>query len=396
MRRETDQHLQATGNNRQLKPNKLFVTLIDTTILLLARASSKMNFRDYASRIRTHAQEAVSKIEIPKKLPTFDDMAAKDEYIHSDDFNVPGTHHRQSQYQGTVATVSARINEPDPSSSDGLGEASSAGSWSLLTQPSQHSSVDQRQGLYSTATNDDDFQHQHNTTSDSNAALGSFPVMLSVVADTLSEHGSNLNSAATSLRGEDDEDLGASFGAGFNSDDSENDDDQDDPIMLLMQQERDPSSSQVGPKSNGRQKRTTKCKKPQHRFIEDLERRINTPQPAPQTMLAEGAVNATTEAPPSSQGRMKLFFQKMTNASNIGGWARNARSPTMKAPAPLDLPRNTQKSSIQSDEGHYTTVASSAILSEEERANLATRDCFTANVVFTGCCPSREIASKEL
>jgi hypothetical protein len=77
-----------------------------------------MNFGEYASKLRTQVAEAA------KKIPTFDDMAAKDDYIHSQEFNVRGQARKKPE------AISKNI-EPD--------EASSlTSSWSLLDrQPLQ-------------------------------------------------------------------------------------------------------------------------------------------------------------------------------------------------------------------------------------------------------------------
>jgi len=79
-----------------------------------------MNLSEYASKLRTHAAAAA------KKIPTFDDMAAKDEYIHSEEFNVP----RRSVPRSNVSVVTTGKGiDPDEVSS-----VSSA--WSLLDRPS--------------------------------------------------------------------------------------------------------------------------------------------------------------------------------------------------------------------------------------------------------------------
>ena len=73
-----------------------------------------MDFRGLATRIRAQAKDAVSKI------PNLDDMAATDDYIHREDFNVRG----QPKVQKREESVTEREVMP-PSET----------SWSLLDKP---------------------------------------------------------------------------------------------------------------------------------------------------------------------------------------------------------------------------------------------------------------------
>ena len=87
----------------------------------------RMNLSEYASKLRTHAAAAA------KKIPTFDDMAANDDYIHSDEFNVRGQSSRKKNDTSMAVSniISRKVVDPDELSSV-------SSSWSLLDRPSLH------------------------------------------------------------------------------------------------------------------------------------------------------------------------------------------------------------------------------------------------------------------
>lgn len=84
-----------------------------------------MSFRDYATRIKAHAVAAA------KKIPTFDEMAANDEYIHSEEFHFRRQKRETTETSGYIdrpsSTIGVRVDADD---------TSSMGSWSLLDRPS--------------------------------------------------------------------------------------------------------------------------------------------------------------------------------------------------------------------------------------------------------------------
>jgi hypothetical protein len=101
-------------------------------------SSDKNGFRGFASKFRDQAKNVAAG---NFKLPTFDDMAMKDDYIHSPEFNVRGgtgtrtgrsSSLRQQQEENSVVTNNG-------STIDEASYYSTESSWSLLDRPSRTS-----------------------------------------------------------------------------------------------------------------------------------------------------------------------------------------------------------------------------------------------------------------
>lgn len=99
-------------------------------------ASSKTGFRGFASKLRDQAKDAVGNY----KLPTFDDMAKKDDYIHTPGFNVRSsgksekkTLRREEEItpENSIATNGTSLN----GTTDEASYYSTESSWSLLDRP---------------------------------------------------------------------------------------------------------------------------------------------------------------------------------------------------------------------------------------------------------------------
>jgi hypothetical protein len=287
-----------------------------------------MSFRtSFASRLREvqeQAKEAVQNLELPKTIPTFDDMAARDEYIHSEEFNVRGQprlyktksndavngvqQNRQQlqqpsypeQRQGT--TMDNDLDDEALSSHFGgsVSTASSSPAWSLLDQPSTEKSRK--------AINSDDSPTNENKeasafskvshltlTSDGRTSpaaastlTSSKPALLSIVNDTLQDTPPVAKHVNATHRLDSLPNLGhANVRRSIfqKSDDDSLDDDENDPIMSLLHQEQqgDRSSSLNLDSLNENDNNVSilnspATKKSSHRFMEDLEQRMQLPE----------------------------------------------------------------------------------------------------------------------
>jgi len=327
------------------------------------------NFRDYASRIRSQAAAAA------KRIPTFDDMAATDEYIHSEEFNVRG---KPRPKKAELAAAIVPSMEPD--------ETSSMGSWSLLDRPPAHlrSTVPQasKEKMESSSTQVSLQGGMESATISTNTSVSSEAP--SATKRRLSPQSSSalplLSVVANTLEGKDDStnidalDSGDSTSVG-DSDDMDSDledDEKDDPILSMIRKDK-PSTKQqarVSTKSkSSRENRPERQKKSNQRFMQDLDERMEAGLPR-----TVGSVES-----PSSIG-MK---------SPLGGWVQNmarnqfnrilrrteSKSPTsttVKAPPPLARERTQHsKPRPNKEEEEYNQAASSSMLGDDELAHLA-------------------------
>jgi len=108
--------------------------------------SGKIGFRGFASRLRNQAKDVVGNY----KLPTFDDMAKNDDYIHSPEFNVRGSssssNHNNNknnndkrsprQQEGEIYAEHSIATTSVNGTADEASHYSTESSWSLLDRPS--------------------------------------------------------------------------------------------------------------------------------------------------------------------------------------------------------------------------------------------------------------------
>ena len=91
-------------------------------------ASGQGGFRGFASKLRDQAKDVVGNV----KLPSFDDMAKNDDYIHSPDFNVRGRRPKEEE----IITMNAETENFMNGTADEASNYSTESSWSLLDRSS--------------------------------------------------------------------------------------------------------------------------------------------------------------------------------------------------------------------------------------------------------------------
>lgn len=325
-----------------------------------------MNFREYASKLKTKAAAAA------KKLPTFDDMAANDDYIHSEDFNVRGQPKPQPQSEKAEA-----INQPD--------ETSSMSSWSLLDRPSQRRtpapsvqettpspSSSLQDGIHPSragSTNTSISSETHSSISKQMGGSSSHLPLLSVVANALED--SPMKQADVDSEALDDS-------VSYDSDDSDSSDDDDDPILTMI---RDKKSSATKQKKKLRRQQKKERKKPGQRFLDDLDTRmaVDVDQAEAQHMLQTDS--QATETP-------KHQVPAAIMSSPIGSWMKNvaaknnlgrflprqteaSKSGTSQPAAPLARQKTKLAAKTKAPEEDFQVASSSSFLEDDELAQLA-------------------------
>ena len=97
---------------------------------MLNATSGKNGFRGFASKLREQAKDVVGNV----KLPSFDDMAKNDDYIHSPDFNVRA---KQQRTQNDETEHHSATNSGNGTTDEASNYSySTESSWSLLDRSS--------------------------------------------------------------------------------------------------------------------------------------------------------------------------------------------------------------------------------------------------------------------
>ncbi len=96
---------------------------------MLNATSGKNGFRGFASKLREQAKDVVGNV----KIPSFDDMAKNDDYIHSPDFNVRAKSRRQDDETEQHSSTNSANGTTDEASNYSY---STESSWSLLDRSS--------------------------------------------------------------------------------------------------------------------------------------------------------------------------------------------------------------------------------------------------------------------
>lgn len=421
-----------------------------------------MSFNIFASKLREQAKEAA---QVMKRLPTFDDMAAKDEYIHSEEYNVRGqsstfkkaTKTRNEDEQGgggerldkrKVVLDGSRSSSrssshhrrilPVDGSREGttsviMDEGSSCStestSWSLLDRPtmntgqgpslSSSSSITNPNSSNSSPPSDGDdrpsrshsqssLQQRAGTAPSASSSKPStekpptsppMPMLLSVVADALQDtpvvrHSSSKTGPSQLLLFSSEHSSTTDRNSNSNSyctsdmhygDDQSLDDDDfiddDDPILstqLPGQQRQTPPPP-----------RRSVPKRP-NRFLEDLDRRLQTPdhpedieagllpEAASSSLLSQERLPASSTSAAhniTGYGPFGGYFRKMA-MTQVNRLLNRPVSPVPPATtmassrAPLTRDRPKKRAPDAHEEVDFHVVASSSVLAQEELAEL--------------------------
>lgn len=337
-----------------------------------------MSFRNFASTLREQAavkaKEAAQRLQtmdLPTGLPTFDDMAAKDEYIHSDEFNVRGQPKQwKKSPPGEMDLPASSSPSSSPSSSlannhvpdtvnmmqgDEASACTTESSWSLLDRPrmmqhsggsvmdgkdeelgfgcSNHERSEGRQVHESPSIPHEDYGNSSRPKNDPSSAP-----LLSVVANALEDTpkvsktmhpaalgGVSFHAILPNIPQHHDDRLSS-----HNVDDSDVDDsDDEDPILLAIR--NDAPSSERG----GKRIRDVGVKS-SNRFMDDLEKRLNAPQADASLVMVEAGISPAAETDASvpqvpepsrspllfTRGPFNGYFMNMAASSATRFWKK--------------------------------------------------------------------------
>lgn len=344
---------------------------------------STMNFKGLATKIRAQAQDAVS------QLPTFDDMAAQDDYIHSEEFNVRGQ-----------PRPSKKQEQPSQSSDKERRETSTEEAWSLLDRriatpppdtrtvwsPEKVQLVQQKQDVLSLPPSEIELQSTQTPSSQLVKNKSSSSLLLSVVADALEETEDPERSTQKSDNYDDSSDNESEV-----LDSSEDDhnslsdasDDDEDPIMLLIRQSKpkhktfqrqskSPGKSLEKPELDEKhQSKTKKHLKHSNRFLDDLDQRLATPEDEMEKGMGQNQQGQSADMLPNQLGNwFKTFASSRVD--------RFLKRPTLLdascklAKPPLTRGRSPKRNdSNKNPEDDFHVTVSSSVLADDELAQLA-------------------------
>jgi hypothetical protein len=323
-----------------------------------------MNFQGFASKVKASAAKAAA------KLPTFDDMAAKDDYIHSEEFNVSGQKRPSNKASSITSTTTTRP-ETKPQSAE-IEESSSVTSWSLLDQPVPVVRAAVPISSQKPLVHPDDSTHRRKTPQHDRIETTTTSSYLSSkgVADTLEDFESLSQSIVSGLDHEDEEESqnsnSESSDNGFTSDDEY---DEEDPIMSMI---RKPSSKASKKKKTKKIKSKTNhsddgsSKKSSRRFLDDLDDRLSTPESRMEAGVVIGQQSEKCSSPPvanrwdwvnsmATQKMGQMLGRPVLAAQSRPPLART--KPEVKAAAPK--------------EDDFHVASSTVVLADDELAQLA-------------------------
>ena len=301
-----------------------------------------MNFRGFASKIKTSAAQAAA------KLPTFDDMAAKDDYIHSEEFNISGQKRPNNKESSTTAATTTRP-ETKPQSAE-IEESSSVSSWSLLDRP-----VPVVRAALPTPSQT--------------------PLVRpnSIPKPKTSQHDrmeTSSQSIVSSLEHEDEEGSQTSgSGSSDNSYNSDDEYDEDDPIMSMI---RKPSSKASNKKKEKNMKPKaaddSSSKKSSRRFLDDLDDRLSTPESRMEAGVVVG--QSETYSPPPPVANRWGWVNSMAK-EKMGQMLGRPVAAAQSSSAPLARKKPEVKAAVAPKEDDFHVASSTAVLADDELAELA-------------------------
>jgi len=378
-----------------------------------SNSNNNNGFRGFASKFRDQAKNVAAG---NFKLPTFDDMAQKDEYIHSPEFNVRGsgrsTSLRQQQQQEEHSVVTT--NNGGGSTIDEASYYSTESSWSLLDRPSR-TNTSTGPGLVqsagnTTSTTTPAHKKQHDVEEGKEIVRQSSIVsniqykrrtstgsLLSVVSDVLQPTTPvtpAAAAAATTSSGEYNRNQHRVVSDDDNSDQSSEDDfDEDDPIYsMIRNNNNNNNNSGSGNNNNNNYKNDRKnnnrknlgsdneapasvvtIKKSSNRFMEDL--RLEDVQDQDVDDIAKFASSATAsttdiQVEPKSGGPFGDYFK---NAAVVQNFNRvvlrkgpNTDPAAARVPPPPLARQGTTGNQPNKDPFEITTSTSAGMLGDKD------------------------------
>jgi hypothetical protein len=313
-----------------------------------------MNFRGFASKIKASAAQAAA------KLPTFDDMAAKDDYIHSEEFYVSGQKRLNKESSITTAATTTRP-ETKPQSAN-IEEIASVSSWSLLDRPVSVVHAALPTPSQKPLVRDDSTPNRKTSQHD----------RMETPTSSLSSRGEkSTQSMVSSLDHEDEEESQTSDSGrsdGYNSDDDEYD--EDDPIMSMIRK----PSSKVSKKKKTKNVKSKAAddgspKKSSSRFLDDLDDRLSTPESRMEAGVVVGQSDDYTPPPPVANRWGWVNSMATEKMGQMLGRPTQARPTTSSAPLARKKPE--VKAAAAPKEDDFYASSSTAVLADDELAQLA-------------------------
>lgn len=308
-------------------------------------------FRDFASKLREQA----------KKLPSFDDMAAKDEYIHTEEFNVPSNNNTDS----SISTTNNSNNNVDEAS------YSTESSWSLLDRPTAAVAMGTQAKRNNDSDNNSLTDNENNSTDEilsiadsrQKAAKNASIPLLSIVSDALQQTSPIRKSIFPSIS-QDENDTSGDDNSYSNSDHSSEDlmDDEEDPILSMIRKNNNNDNS-----SNRKQPATTSVttKKSSSRFMDDL--RLQTPSENENYAIQQQQQQQQETTTTTQHQQPKIiggFFNRILKRGS------DVASKVPISLPPLNFQRTPKAVPVKQEEENFEITTSTLVLDDEDLKQL--------------------------
>lgn len=314
-----------------------------------------MNFDSFREKLKASAAQAALAAQ---QFEGFDAMAAKDDYIHSEEFNVASNNRQrkeaaqqqqQQQEQYEQQRIREQLVDHDHDDTSTLSTHSS-----LKRVPSKSNSSNQAQP----AANQKDYNRAH-------SLQDVVPLKVSVPDRQLSLPAQNVDSPTSSYHDDD-------------YDNASNSSEEDDPIMSLIRKQKGAQNKKTKAGSSSPVRKLSESlhlqetPKQKHRFMEDLDSRLAMENEDLQPLMLSPA-RAASPAAVSTEETPQSWFSNVAAKSLdfIGQRTTLQQSSLSSSPAPL-LARTKQRRNHQHDDelANVAVVSSTAMLGDEEMREL--------------------------
>jgi hypothetical protein len=374
-----------------------------------------MNFGGFTNKLKASAEAAAV---AARSFKGFDDMAARDEYIHSDTLNTPGVKREPAQSKSSVAVAPRTRREPEEEGGSQSGidtdlSEHSGSSWSLLDRPRQDATPKNEGGNAAAATASKQSRPWYaakeisetgiassihslpDTHSHSPPQRQSTMPMLGEVAYTLSSNYKSgvrekktAKNASISNRAKYPDDDDSSSASTSSSENRFSDDGEDDPILSMIRKKTPPSSLSSSRRGKEKPKPVKKqtqmhflemedaspvhqknVKKNSNRFMEELDQRMAMPEldnnDNDDDDMEAGLLSSSSAKAPAEPSFLWGMLSKGVGSRQQES---NAAAKERKA-APLT--RQSWRTQIKPVEESFAVVGSSSVLGEDEIRALA-------------------------
>ncbi|CAJ1906702.1 unnamed protein product [Cylindrotheca closterium] len=329
------------------------------------------NLKGFASKMREQARDAA------KKLPSLDEMAAKDDYIHKEEFNVKGEKQEEEQQRNGERRIKKEENSSDTPTP-----------WSLIDKrifqneasetPSIPSKPQSDEASFkSSLTEEEDIPLIVNDSPIETAPKKTRPLMMSVVTDAMTARPASPETCEV-----DDESSVASDSSSDSDSWNDEGDEEDDPILSMIRKSKvedgAAQKTKKPKKSNSKtsKKQLAKEEKPKmHRFLADMadaENQMETNSQSNEEQTSISSISLSLPATPRELGSwMKNMASNQVNKILKRPDLSQSSTTTTSSAPPLASRWKSKLAAVIPMQEEYHSQDSADLLGDDELRQLA-------------------------